>query len=130
GMDRPWRAARAWPAVGRGARRARRCDTRSAGSWIVMPGNGILFCDEDTKERVRDRPGGPVHAAAAVAAARPGRAAGGRRAGAVRLADRADAAVRQARLPVRRRRAARPVCLLRAEDRGPGPAEVRPGVPG
>ena len=27
--------------------------------------------------------------------------------------------MRQGRLPVRRRRAARPVCLLRAEDRGP-----------
>ena len=27
-------------------------------------------------------------------------------------------------------RAARPVCLLRAEDRGSGAAEVRPGVPG
>ena len=42
------------------------------------------------------------------------------------LADRADAAVRQARLPVRRRRAARPVCLLRPEDRGPGPAGYVP----
>ena len=49
-----------------------------------------------------------------------GRAARRRRAGAVRLADRADAAVRQARLPVRRRRAARPVCLLRPEDRRAG----------
>ena len=122
GVDRPGRAARDWPAVGRGARRARRCDTRTAGSLIVMPGSGILFCDERAKERDRDRPGGHVDAAAAVAAARPGRAAGGRRAGAVRLADRADAAVRQGRLPVRRRRAARPVCLLRPEDRGPGPA--------
>ena len=45
---------------------------------------------------------------------------GGAEQGAVRLADRADAAVRQARLPVRRRRAARPVCLLRAEDRRAG----------
>ena len=117
---------RAWPAVGRRARRARRCDTRIAGSLIVMPGNGILFCDERSKERDRDRPGGPVHAAAAVAAARPGRAARRRRAGAVRLADRADAAVRQARLPVRRRAAARPVCLLRPEERGPGPARYVP----
>ena len=34
--------------------------------------------------------------------------------------------MRQARLPVRRRRAARPVCLLRAEDRGPRQAAYVP----
>ena len=95
GVDRPGRAARGWPAVGRGARRARRCDTRTAGSLIVMPGSGILFCDERAKERDETSLAGMSDAAAAVAAARPGRAARRRRAGAVRLADRADAAVRQ-----------------------------------
>src|ERR1039457_1962918 len=80
------------PAVGRRARRPRRRDTRTAGSLIAVPGSDILFCDERAKECGRGRPGGHDDAAAAVTAARAGRAARRRRAGAVRLADRAEAA--------------------------------------
>ena len=115
GASRRWRAGcrpRGWPG-------STRWPARSSGSLIVMPGSGILLCDERTQERSPE----PVHAAAAGAAPRGGGPARRRGAGAGRVADRAGAPVRQAGLPVRRRRAARPVCLLH-----PAPARPRPGA--
>ena len=121
-VDRPGRAARDWPAVGRGARRTRRGDTRTAGSLIVMPGSGILFCDERAKERDRGRPAGTADAAAAVEAARPGRAARRRRAGAIRLADRADAAMPASPAAAVPGQPHGPYAFFVAEDRRAGPA--------
>src|SRR5664279_2624293 len=85
----------------------------------------IVLCDE--------RPqgiDGDVDAAVAGPAAAVGVPAGGRGAGAGRLAGGADPALRQAGLPVRGARAARPVRLLLAASAGAWPGQVRAGVVG
>src|ERR1700687_3249025 len=86
-----------------------------------MADAGIILCDEYTQERSIES----VHAVVAGAAASDGGPARRRGAAAGRVAGGADTALRQGWLPVRRRRIAWPLCLLRAEDGRSGAAAVR-----
>src|SRR6185369_9623081 len=117
-VDRPRRSASGASAVDRGSGGIVRGDTRDPGSLIVMPGGDILLCDEYTQGGFVEG----VHADAVGSAASAGDTAGRRGDAAGRVAGGADPALRQGWLPLCRRRTARPLCLLRTEDGGPGAA--------